>query len=170
MIDLDATDDPVHGNQLGRFFHGYYKSYCYLPLYTFCDGWPLGAVLRPSNIDASAGTCQELQRIVPRLRAAWPRVRIVIRADSGFCREHIMRWCEENKVDYIIGLARNKRLQRAIGSELRQAKQQFEETNKAARVFKDFTYRTNRAGRCAALVAMGSASAGRFSTAVPSKS
>lgn len=144
VLDLDATDDPVHGDQLGKFFHGYYKSYCFLPLYTFCDGWPLGAVLRPSNIDGCAGTLRELERIVPQLRAAWPSVRIVIRADSGFCRDYILRWCEDNKVDYIIGLARNKRLVRVIGGELQQAREQFEETGAAARVFRDFQYRTHK--------------------------
>lgn len=144
VIDLDATDDPVHGDQLGKFFHGYYKSYCFLPLYTFCDGWPLGAVLRPSNIDGSAGTVAELERIVPKLRAAWPSVRIVVRADSGFCRDSILSWCERHNVDYVIGLAKNKRLVRAIGGELQQARQQFEETAVAARVFKDFRYSTKK--------------------------
>ncbi len=148
VLDLDATDDPVHGDQLGKFFHGYYKSYCYLPLYTFCDAWPLGAVLRPSNIDGCAGTVQELERIVPKLRAAWPQVKIIIRADSGFCRDEILRWCEAHNVGYIIGLAKNKRLNRAIGSELRQALELFEETGVAARVFKDFTYRTKKSWSC----------------------
>jgi hypothetical protein len=142
VLDLDATDDPVHGDQLGKFFHGYYREYCYLPLYTFCGPWPLGAVLRPSNIDASAGTIQELERIVTKLRAAWPGVRIVLRGDSGFCREHILRWCEAHGVDYVLGLAKNKRLLRALGEELHQAKQQFERTGQPSRVFKDFTYQT----------------------------
>jgi hypothetical protein len=148
VLDLDATDDPVHGDQLGKFFHGYYRSYCYLPLYTFCDAWPLGAVLRPSNIDGCAGTVQELEPIVPKLRAAWPQVKIIIRADSGFCRDEILRWCESHQVGYIIGLAKNKRLNRAIGSELRQALELFEETGVAARVFKDFTYRTKKSWSC----------------------
>jgi hypothetical protein len=144
VIDFDATDDPIHGDQLGKFFHGYYKSYCFLPLYAFCGDWPLAAILRPSNIDACAGTVDQLRRIVPKLRAAWPDVRIVIRGDSGFCRESIMRWCEENGVDYLFGLAKNKRLIRAIGKELHEAKEQFEQTGAAARVFKDFTYRTKK--------------------------
>jgi hypothetical protein len=144
VIDFDATDDPIHGDQLGKFFHGYYKSYCFLPLYAFCGDWPLAAILRPSNIDACAGTVDQLRRIVPKLRAAWPDVRIVIRGDSGFCRESIMRWCEENGVDYLFGLAKNKRLIRAIGKELHEAKEQFEQTGEAARVFKDFTYRTRK--------------------------
>ena len=142
VLDLDATDDPVHGDQLGKFFHGYYGHYCYLPLYTFCGPWPLGAVLRPSNIDASAGTLGELQRIVPKLRAAWPGVRIVIRGDSGFCREHIMRWCEEHGVDYVLGLAKNERLGEEIAGELQQAKTAFEQTGEPARLFKDFIYQT----------------------------
>ena len=144
VLDLDATDDPVHGDQLGKFFHGYYRNYCYLPLYTFCGAWPLGAVLRPSNIDGCAGTVQELERIVPKLQAAWPAVKIVVRADSGFCRDEILRWCENHNVDYIVGLAKNKRLVRVIGGELQRALEQFEETGKAARVFKDFTYRTKK--------------------------
>jgi hypothetical protein len=147
ILDFDATDDPVHGNQLGRFFHGYYQNYCYLPLYAFCDGWPLLALLRPSNIDASAGTVEHLARIVPRLRQAWPDVRIIVRGDSGFCREAIMRWCEEHRVDYVFGLARNQRLLRIIGKELHEAEALFEQTqtagrSHAARVFKDFEYRT----------------------------
>ena len=144
VIDFDATDDPVHGDQLGKFFHGYYKSYCFLPLYAFCGGWPLAAILRPSNIDAAAGTVEQLARIIPKLREAWPDVRIVIRGDSGFCREPIMRWCEENKVDFLFGLAKNKRLIRALGKERHEAQQQFEQTGEAARVFKDFTYRTKK--------------------------
>lgn len=117
-------------------------------LYTFCDGWPLGALLRPSDIDGCAGTVKELERIVPKLRAAWPSVKIIIRADSGFCRDHILGWCEENNVDYIIGLAKNKRLVRAIGGELQQAREQFEATGTAARVFKDFRYRTKKTWSC----------------------
>jgi Transposase DDE domain group 1 len=143
VLDLDATDDPLHGDQLGKFFHGYYGEYCFLPLYTFCGPWPLGAVLRPSDIDASAGTVEELQRIVPKLRAAWPGVRITIRGDSGFCREHIMRWCEENQVDYVLGLAKNDRLKAEIADELQRAQAQFEQTKQPARFFKDFTYQTH---------------------------
>ncbi len=143
-LDLDATDDPVHGDQLGKFFHGYYKSYCYLPLYTFCGDWPLGAVLRPSDIDGCAGTVRELSRIVPKLRAAWPGVKIIVRADSGFCRDSILSWCEDNNVDYVIGLSKNTRLTKIIGGELQQAQQQFEQTGHAARVFKDFHYQTKK--------------------------
>ena len=143
-LDLDATDDPVHGDQLGKFFHGYYKSYCFLPLYTFCGGWPLGAVLRPSDIDGCAGTVRELSRIVPKLRAAWPKVRIIVRADSGFCRDSILRWCEANDVEYVIGLAKNTRLTGALGAELQQAKLECEQSRRPARVFKDFSYRTRK--------------------------
>jgi len=144
VLDLDATDDPVHGDQLGRFFHGYYKSYCYLPLYIFCGDDLLCAKLRPADIDAAAGSVKQLARIVGQIRQAWPDVPIVIRGDSGFCRELIMRWCEENGVDFLLGLAKNKRLKRIIGKELHEAKHEFEATGKAARVFKDFTYRTHK--------------------------
>ena len=110
VLDLDATDDPVHGNQSGRFFHGYYKNYCYLPLYIFCGEHLLCARLRTSNIDASTGSVKELARIVSAIRQQWPKVQIVIRGDSGFCREAIMAWCEANDVDFVLGLAKNKRL------------------------------------------------------------
>ena len=142
VLDLDATDDPIHGQQSGRFFHGYYKNYCYLPLYIFCGEHLLCARLRPSNIDASAGSGKELERIVAQIRAKWPRVHIVIRGDSGFCREHIMSWCEAHDVDYVLGLAKNQRLSAELADELEQARRQFEQTGRAARVFKDFTYQT----------------------------
>jgi hypothetical protein len=142
VLDLDATDDPLHGGQEGRFFHGFYGNYCYLPLYIFCGEFLLCARLRRSNIDAAAGTVDELQRIVTQIRAAWPRVRILIRADSGFAREEIMAWCETHTVDYVLGLAKNVRLQRALDKELRQAKREHARTGAPARVFKDFTYRT----------------------------
>ena len=142
VLDLDATDDPIHGHQSGRFFHGYYKNYCYLPLYIFCGEHLLCARLRPSNIDGALGSVKELQRIVDRIREQWPDVKIVIRADSGFCRERIMAWCEANDVGFVLGLAKNKRLINEIASELEQAKQQFEATSEPVRVFKDFTYQT----------------------------
>ena len=110
ILDLDATDDPLHGKQEGRFFHGYYGHYCYLPLYIFCGEFLLCARLRSSNIDASAGSVEELQRIVAQIRSAWPQVRIVVRGDSGFCREELMAWCEANRVEYLLGLAKNERL------------------------------------------------------------
>jgi hypothetical protein len=142
ILDIDATDDPLHGNQEGRFFHGYYMNYCYLPLYIFCGEFLLCARLRPSNIDASEGTVEELERIVKQIRDAWPEVRIIVRGDSGFCREEIMVWCEGNAIDYVFGLAKNERLKAIIAKELQQARQLYEETDKAARVFKDFYYET----------------------------
>lgn len=144
VLDLDATHDPIHGEQEGRFFHGFYNEYCYLPLYIFCGEFLLCARLRPSNIDASAGALEEVQRIVARIRATWPSVRIILRADSGFCREQIMSWCEANGVDYLFGLAKNRRLVRAIGAELQQAKREFEQTGKPARVFRELQYRTRK--------------------------
>jgi hypothetical protein len=144
ILDFDATDNPIHGDQLGKFFHGYYKNYCFLPLYSFCDGWPLLALLKPADIDASRGTVEALEKIVPKLRKAWPDVRIIVRGDSGFCRESIMHWCEENQVDYVFGLAKNTRLQKIIGKELHEAQELFEQTQVSSRVFKDFEYRTHK--------------------------
>ena len=142
VLDLDATDDPIHGHQLGRFFHGYYKGYCYLPLYIFCGDHLLCARLRPSDIDACAGSVKHLGRIVAQLRQAWPEVRIVVRADSGFCREEILRWCEDNGVDYVIGLAKDTRLAAAIAAELDQVREQFEATRQPARAFAELRYQT----------------------------
>lgn len=144
VLDLDATDDRIHGNQLGRFYHGYYGDYCFLPLYIFSGDHPLCARLRPSNIDAACGAVKQVQRIVTRLRASWPQVKIVLRGDSGFCRENLMRWCEENGVDFLFGLAKNKRLLKIVGRELHEAKTQYEQTTQAARVFKDFCYCTQK--------------------------
>jgi hypothetical protein len=144
VLDLDATDDPLHGHQLGRFFHGYYDSYCYLPLYIFCGEHLLCAKLRPSDIDGCAGALKQVQRIVARIRAAWPNVRIILRGDSGFCREHLMRWCEENRVDFLFGLAKNNRLTKILGKELHEAQREYQRTGVAARVFKDFSYRTQK--------------------------
>lgn len=141
-LDFDATDDPVHGNQLGRFFHGYYKCYCYLPLYVFCGAQLLCARLRPSNLDASAGSLSELQRIVGRIRARWPQVRILVRGDGGFCREHLMAWCESNRVDFLFGLPKNTRLEAEIAAELAQAAEQYAATKTATRIFKEFEYQT----------------------------
>lgn len=144
VLDLDATDDPIHGHQLGRFFHGYYDGYCYLPLYIFCGEHLLCAKLRPADIDGAAGSVKQVAKIVQKIRAAWPNVRIVVRADSGFCREHLMRWCEENRVHYVLGLAKNVRLKRILGKELHEAKLQFEATGRPARVFKEFVYQTRK--------------------------
>jgi len=142
VLDLDATDDPLHGHQLGRFFHGYYGHYCYLPLYIFAGEHLLCAKLRPADIDAARGSVQELARIVGQIRRRWPRVRIVVRADSGFCRENIMAWCERNRVDYVLGLAKNERLKAEIESELYEAWGYLQETGQPARVFRDFEYQT----------------------------
>jgi hypothetical protein len=142
VLDLDATDDPLHGKQEGRFFHGYYNHYCYLPLYIFCGEHLLCARLRRANIDGAAGAKKEVSRIVAQIRERWPKVQIILRADSGFCREELMSWCEQNGVDYLLGLARNKRLTRAIGRELRIAANECARTERPARRFRDLTYRT----------------------------
>ena len=149
VLDLDATDNPLYGEQLGRFFHGYYDSYCYLPLYIFCGEHLLCAKLRPADIDGSAGSVKQLDRLVSRIRRQWPQVRIIIRGDSGFCREPIMAWCERNRVDYILGLATNARLKREVAEALVQAKQQFEQTQQASRVFVEFQYQTLDSWSCA---------------------
>jgi hypothetical protein len=143
-LDLDATDDPLHGEQEGRFFHGYYKSYCYLPLYIFCGRHLLCARLRRANIDASAGSIEEVARIVAQIRARWPKVRILLRADSGFTRDDLMTWCEQNDVDYLFGLAKNNRLIAEIAPELVAAAEENRASGKPARRFKDFRYRTHR--------------------------
>jgi Transposase DDE domain group 1 len=143
-LDLDATDDPVHGNQEGRFFHGYYREYCYLPLYIICDEFVLCARLRRSNIDASAGALEEVKRIVAQIRKKWPEVEIILRGDGGFSRDAIMSWCEENGVEFLFGLAKNKRLLKIIGKQLQEAKVEFEKTKTAARVFTEFSYQTRQ--------------------------
>jgi hypothetical protein len=142
ILDLDATDDPLHGNQEGRFFHGYYDCYCYLPLYIFCGRHLLAAKLRCANADAAAGAVEEVARIVAQIRCRWPRVRILLRGDSGFTREPLMAWCEVNRVDYVFGLAGNNRLDQAIIPELITATIESIHTGKPARCFKDFSYRT----------------------------
>jgi hypothetical protein len=142
VLDLDATDDPLHGAQEGRFFHGYYDCYCYLPLYVFCGDHLLVAKLRKADVDASAGASDEIARVVRQIRARWPKVRIVLRADSGFAREQLMAWCEANAVDYVFGLAKNARLNAEIADDLVAAAQESLATAKPARRFKDFTYRT----------------------------
>jgi len=144
VLDLDVTDTPLHGEQEARFFHGYYGHYCYLPLYIFCGEHLLCARLRPSNQDASAGSVEEVERILQQIRRRWPKVLIVLRADSGFCREELMAWCENHEVDYVFGLARNSRLRRRIAAPMREAKKEQRRTGKAARVFTDFSYRTRK--------------------------
>jgi hypothetical protein len=142
VLDLDATDDPLHGTQEGRFFHGYYDAYCYLPLYIFCGRHLLVAKLRRSNIDAASGAREEVERLIAQIRARWPRVRIILRADSGFAREELMLWCEQNAVDYVLGLARNERLERRLSAALREAQQRAARTGRPARVFREFRYAT----------------------------
>jgi len=142
VLDLDSTDDPLHGEQEGRFFHGYYGHYCYLPLYIFCGEHLLGARLRVANIDGAAGSVEELARIIGQIRQAWPEVQIIVRGDSGFCREELMVWCEAHQVDYVLGLAKNVRLQAEITAELQQAAAEYQCTGQAARVFKEFGYQT----------------------------
>ena len=148
VLDLDATDDVLHGRQEGRFFHGYYDSYCYLPLYIFCGRHLLAAKLRRSNIDASAGSVEEVARIVAQLRARWRKLRILLRADSGFAREPLMAWCEANGVDYVFGLARNSRLVGEIEAELAQAQGESARTGRPARRFKDFQWTTRGSWSC----------------------
>jgi len=144
VLDLDATDIPLYGHQPERFFHGYYDSYCYLPLYIFAGDQLLCARLRPANRDAAAGSLDEVKRIVAQLRAQWPEVKIVLRADSGFCREELMGWCECNRVDYVFGLARNQRLAKIIGKPMHEAQMLHQATGKAARVFAEFSYQTRK--------------------------
>src|ERR1700682_3085900 len=141
-LDLDATDDPLHGHQEGRFFHGYYDNYCYLPLYIFCGRHLLAAKLRPANIDGSAGSIEEVARLVGQIRRRWPRVRVLLRADSGFARDDLMAWCEANGVDFLFGLAKNDRLIAEIKSELERAAAKSGRTGKPQRRFKDFTWTT----------------------------
>jgi Transposase DDE domain group 1 len=142
ILDLDATDDPLHGQQEGRFFHGYYDCYCYLPLYIFCGRHLLAARLRRSNIDGAAGAVEEVARIVAQIRRRWPRVGILLRGDSGFAREALMAWCEANRVDFLFGLARNERLEEEIKAELMTAALESIRTGRPARCFKDFTFST----------------------------
>ena len=142
ILDLDVTDDLIHGSQEGRFYHGYYKNYCYLPLYIFCGEQLLCARLRTADRDASDGSIEELERIIKSLREAWPHTHIIIRGDSGFCRDAIMDWCETNEIDYVLGLAKNQRLKKILEEEMEEAKNLYEETGHAARLFKDFLYQT----------------------------
>ena len=142
VLDFDATDDPIHGRQEGRFFHGYYKTYCYMPLYVFCGEHLLCAKLRPADIDGAYGTEQELERIAGLIRRRWPHVKIILRGDSGFCRDSIMASCESNGVDYVLGLAKNTRLKSIIADELAEAESAHDRSGHAERVFAHFDYRT----------------------------
>jgi hypothetical protein len=148
ILDLDATDDPIHGDQEGRFFHGYYKCYCYLPLYIFCGRELLLAKLRPANIDASAGAREEVAFIVTQIRQSWPSVEIWLRADSGFCREGLMAWCEAHGVHYVFGLARNPRLEASIADELAEAEAKAKDSGKPERLFKELRYQTLNSWSC----------------------
>jgi Transposase DDE domain group 1 len=144
ILDLDATDDPVHGEQEGRFFHGYYDCYCYLPLYVFCGEHLLLAKLRRANLDAAAGAVEEVARLIARIRAAWPRTRILLRADSGFARDDLMAWCEANGVDFLFGLQQNDRLTAEIKDALARAETKSRRSGKPARYFKEFKWTTRR--------------------------
>jgi Transposase DDE domain group 1 len=144
ILDIDTTDLPLHGKQEGRFFHGYYDNYCYLPLYIFCGEHVLCARLREANHDAAFGSLPEIERIVAQIRRAWPEVKIILRGDSGFCRNELMNWCETHGVDYLFGMARNQRLRKIIGAEMHAATQQWNQTGKPARVFSEFRYRTRK--------------------------
>ena len=142
VLDLDATDDPLHGRQEERFFHGYYGHYCYLPLYIFAGHWPVMARLRPAHTEACAGAVEALEKIVRAIRRKVPRVRILVRADSGFCRDALMSWCEANDVDYLLGIARNAVLERELEASMTQAQQQAEQSEThRARVFHEFEYK-----------------------------
>jgi hypothetical protein len=142
ILDLDATDDPLHGEQEGRFFHGYYDCYCYLPLYVFCGQHLLLSKLRCADVDAAAGTVEEVARIIARIRACWPRTCILLRADSGFARDELMTWCEANGVDFVFGLQKNERLIAMIEGELAQAEAKSRRTGEPARRFKSFMWTT----------------------------
>jgi hypothetical protein len=140
ILDFDATDDPVHGQQEGRFFHGYYDEYCFLPLYVFCGDQLLAAYLRTAEGDGARHSWAILKLLVQRFRQTWPTVKIVFRADSGFCRWRMMRWCDRHGVDYLLGLARNKVLERRAQGWMDQAQQQYQQTGLKQRLFNEFSY------------------------------
>src|SRR6202049_276116 len=142
VLDIDTTDMALHGKQEGRFYHGHYHHYCYLPLYIFCGDHVLCARLRPSSIGPAVGSKKEVERIVQQIRLRWPEVRIILRGDSGFCVDALMTWCEQSRVDFVLGMARNKRLEGLVADALAEAKQQFESTRQPARVFVEFDYET----------------------------
>ena len=144
VLDVDTTDLPLHGKQEGRFFHGYYDNYCYLPLYIFCGDHVLCSRLREANHDAAFGCLAEIKKIVEQIRMSWPEVKIVLRGDSGFCRNELMNWCEAQGVDFVFGLARNQRLRKIIGAEMHEATESWNRTGKPARVFTEFEYRTKK--------------------------
>ena len=147
-LDLDATDDPVHGAQEGGYFHGYYDCRCYLPLYIFCGEHLLCSRLRTADKDGADGSVAELERIIGRLCQRWPQVRLTIRADSGFCRDHLLKWCDDRNVAYVIGLARNQRLEKMLSGEMAEAHEEFKRTGESARRFADFSCRTLDSWSC----------------------
>nr|NIR16286.1 IS1380 family transposase [Desulfobacterales bacterium] len=142
VLDVDTTDDPVHGNQEGRFFHGYYDCYCYLPLYIFCGGHLLCAKLRTADSHPAEGAVQELEGIIGKIRERWPELRVIVRGDSGFCTEEMMSWCEGNEVDYVFGIKKNSRLVRRIEKQLKKVKRKYLTSGKSQRLYRDFRYRT----------------------------
>ena len=148
ILDLDATDDPLHGMQEGRFFNGYYDCYCYLPLYVFCGRDLLVAKLRSADMDAAAGVVEEVARVVARIRACWPKTRIVLRADSGFARDDLMTWCEANGIDFLLGLARNERLAAEIAAEIELAAAKSRCTGRPERRFRSFMWTTRESWSC----------------------
>ncbi len=147
VLDLDPSDVPLYGQQEKRFYHGYYREHCYLPLYAFCGEHPLAFELRPSDIDGAKGADQLLNRVVSQLRCAWPDVQIILRGDSGFCRDWLMCWCEEHGVDYVLGIARTRRLEAAIAKQMEQARREHLQTGKSARRFRSFVFRTRKSWR-----------------------
>jgi hypothetical protein len=142
LLDLDPTDIELHGDQEGRFFHGYYRHHCYLPMYLFCGDYPLAVKLRPSNIDAPLGAVEMLAPVVQALQAAFPEVDIIIRGDSAFSREWLMSWCEQQGIEYVFGLARNQRLEKSIAKQMEKARRKHLQTGEPRRLFRDFNYRT----------------------------
>jgi hypothetical protein len=144
VLDLDVTDNKLHGMQQGRFFHGHYDCYCYLPLYIYCGDYLLCAKLRTANVDPAQGVTAELERIVGMIRNRWKKVRIIVRADSGFCREELMSWCEQGELFYVVGLSKNTRLIQRIQKQLRRAGVEHARTGKPARRYNSFWYRTRR--------------------------
>ena len=142
ILDLDATDDPLHGDQQGKYFHGYYDCYCYLPLYIFCGDQLLCAKLKTANLDPGNESLPDVMRVITQIRTYWPEVKIILRGDSGFCREDLMRWCDEHGVFYVFGLAKNNRLLKRIAKEMKKARKRYSEEMKPQRIYKDFTYRT----------------------------
>ncbi|MEM9189516.1 MAG: IS1380 family transposase [Myxococcota bacterium] len=142
VLDLDPSDIRLHGKQEQRFFHGYYDHYCYLPNYVFCGDYPLAVRLRPSNVDGSAGSLELIEPTIHQLRAAFPHVQLILRGDSGFCRDELMTWCESHGVDYVFGIAKNTRLEALIASAMGKARREYERTGRPARRYRTFPYRT----------------------------